>query len=206
METKHSTAITMVKGIFTGSLIAVLMIASMLLLQGCHFSFSSFGSNNISNDGLMQALDGELDKEDIEFLGYRTDADKEQGEITKYSFVMTYASAGVSDDLLTIYETANEVFKTEEFDDRKISIIIYSHHGQNGVYSSVVTFKNYDEDGRTCDYICEIYVNGIDNMTDGYNSGLDYDVNSKEYWSQFDGKASISYSDNFTEQNEDEAS
>ena len=202
METKHSTAITMVKGIFTGSLIAVLMIASMLLLQGCHISFSSFGSKNISNDGLMQALDGKLDKEDIEFLGYRTN----KGELLEYSFVMTYASAGVSDDLLTIYNTANEVLKTEEYDGRKISIIIYSHHGQKDVYSSVVRFNNYDEDGRTCDYICEIYVNGIDNMTEGYNSGLDYDVNSKEYWSQFEGKVTISYSDNFSEQNDSEES
>ena len=202
MESKHSTVITIVKGLGTGSILAVLMIASMLLMQGCHISFSSFGSKNVSNDGLMQALDDKLDEQDIEFLGYRTDEYKDQGKITGYSFVMTYASAGVSDDLLTIYETANEVFKTEEYDGRKIYIIIYSHHSQNGVYSSVVTFKNYDEDGRTCDYICEIYVNGIDNMTEGYNSGLDYDVNSKEYWSQFEGKVTIIYSSNFPEENE----
>lgn len=206
MESKSSTVFTMIKGISTGSVLAVIMIASMLLLQGCHLSFSSFGSKNVSNDGLMQALDDKLDEQDIEFLGYRKDEYKEQGEIIEYSFVMTYASAGVSDDLLTIYKTANEVLKTEEYDGRKIYIIIYSHHFQNGVYSSVVTFKNYEEGGRTCDYICDIYVNGIDNMTAGYNSGLDYDVNSIEYWSQFEGKATISYSDDILEQNGSEES
>lgn len=203
MDSKHSTVITIVKGLGTGSILAVLMIASMLLLQGCHLSFSSFGSKNVSNDGLMQELDVKLDKEDIEFLGYRTDEDKEQYEITKYSFVMTDADADVSDDLLTIYETANEALKAEEYDGKKVCITIHSHfvHSENG-YPVVATFSNYDEDGRVCDYICDISVEGIDDDTKGFVDGLDYDVNSKEYWSQFEGKVTIIYSSNFPEENE----
>lgn len=198
MESKGSTVFTMIKGIGTGSIIAVLMIATMLLLQGCHISFSSFGSKNIGDDGLMQELDGKLDKADIEFLGYRTDEYKDRGEIiTKYSFVMTDTNADVSNDLLTIYETANEVLKTEEYDGKKVSIEIYTHsvHSEKG-YPYVATFKNFDEDGRICDYICNIRVEGIDDESKGFTSGMDYDVNSKEYWSQFEGEVTFFYTDN----------
>ena len=189
MRKQHSTLFTMIKGIGTGSLIAVLMIASMLLLQGC----SIFGKKK-PNDDMSQALYGCMDPEKIEYQG-RREQNGNAGYIVTYNFLITDIKADNEEELHKMYDAANDVFKSGEFDNTRVQIIFYCQHDQNGVYNSIASLRNYDEDGRICEYICEIYVYGIDDMARDYDPYYSFQFNDMDFWDQFAGEATIVYTE-----------
>ncbi|MBO4426230.1 MAG: hypothetical protein J5776_04420 [Clostridiales bacterium] len=191
MESKHSTVITIVKGLGTGSILAVLMIASMRLMQGCSINLPSvFGKKTM--DSMSTAIDGCVDPAKIEYLGRREDTGK-TGYNVQYNYLVTDIKADNEDDLQKMFDAANDVFESGEYDSSRVQISFICEHFQSDVYYTVASFRNYDDDGRICSYICEIDVYGIDRMAKDYDSNYSYQFNDTDFWDQFAGDATIIY-------------
>ena len=192
MESKRSTVVTVLKGFGTGSMIAALAITMMLLMQGCSIFISPTDIETM--DSMSQALSGCVDSKKIEYAGEK-EYNSNAGDISRYDYLITDIKADNSVELLNMYEAANDVFKTGEYEGNKVEIMFFCNHFQSGVRSSVASFRNYDEDGRICDYICEINVYGIDDMAEDYDPDYSYQLNEKEFWDQFTGEVTVIYTD-----------
>lgn len=170
--------------------ITILIIVSILLMQGCT---SIFKGHAFAEDGLSKALVDALDSKVLKYEG-RKKSRENYSDVFIYSFMIKNTKEGIGEELLTLYDITNETLKSEEYQDQQIEICVFSEHFQLGVRNCVVTFKNYDADGKVYDHIYSIWVNGIDDMTEDYDSLYRYDLNNSEYWSLFSDTENIGLS------------
>ena len=164
----------------------VLLVMSILLLQGCSI-FSRKKDDDFSKT-LISSVNADI-------LEYTTPGpkSKDEDDVNDYAFKMLKTDNTACDEIITLYDTANELLKSEDHDNQKIRISIMSDHFQSGVRNYVAYFQNYD-DNKICDHICQIRVNGIDRMTDDYDPFYRYELNNTSYWSYFSDTEALNLS------------
>lgn len=177
------------------SIISILF--SMLMLSGCKKTTVNVGApKGVETETFIKTAMQDLDPAVLKYDQIRPNKNTKTNVYEyDYWFMIQDTKGNVGDEIKTVYDIANDAFKEPEFQTQRTTMVITSHHFQNGVTNYVATFKNFDDNGVIYDHVYAVHVSGIDRMTDDFDPSFRYEVNDKAYWDSFLNADKIAYSD-----------
>lgn len=128
----------------------------------------------------VETVEEKLNPEILTYDGV-TDRTYSSGADFCYKFMMEDSQGEIGEQVTLLYDTINDALKTNELQGLKIEVWIESRHFQPGVTNVVAIFRNYDDQDIN-DHISYIYVNGIDDMYEDYDSSFRYELNNTAFW------------------------
>ena len=174
---------------------ALLTALSIFILPGCT---KGNGADPIKKEEVIEAgdaikdIEASLNPEILRFDGVSEKEDRSGKSIT-YSFMIEDTKGEVGKEVAALYSAFNDALKTPEFQGQRTQVWIMTPHPETGVMNIVAYFGNYDDE-NIYDHISFLIVNGIDDMTDDYDSSYRYELNDTSFWDALSQAEKIQYS------------